>query len=966
MKSWKIPTPEEINRAVALLSRREHYRYFFDRLENPEWINALKSKGFFTNPPDIQIDEARGTIATPPWPESRYLSRMAAVKPDVVLEVIIEVPDTHNPSIHEDFIEAALAMPAQLAARLVEKIKGWIHFRQLPLVPEKIGNLVSHLARGKEVGAARELVRTLLTVVPGPELPKKIADEYRLPPEPQARFDLWYYGEILKNNIPDLVTASGEETLLLLCELLGSAIALKRGVSQSDKPEDLSYIWRPAIEDHPQNQLHGIATLLASAVRDTAEQIAKTEPAKVPKLVRILEDLQWHIFQRIALHLLRLFPAPAWPLVVERLTDQKRFEEDALHHEYVLLLQSQFAKLHPEQQKQILGWIADGPDLEAFRSNAMELSGKEPSGEDTNEYVRRWQLRHLAPLRDGLPSDWKGRYDDLVKNLGEPEHPEFVSYSTSWVGPTSPKSAADLRSMGIEELVTFLKSWQPKDNHMMAPSPEGLGRELTAIVALDPEPYAKEARQFQNLDPTYVRGIMSGFRDAINQKRVFPWPPVLELCQWVVNQPRDIPGRESGHLERDPGWGWIRKTIADLLEKGFQDGPTEISFDFRELAWNILRQITDDPEPDQAYEARYGGSNMDPATLSINTTRGEAMHAVLQYALWVRRHIEKSSDAGDRLARGFDEMPEVREVLDVHLEVPKEPSLAIRSVYGRWFPWLFLLDPKWAQSKTATIFPSSDSLREFFEAAWNTYIVFCQPYNNVFEVLEPIYGHAVGRLSATAEAKSRAYDPDHHLAEHLMTFYWRGKLDLDERNGLLARFWEKAHEKLRVHAMEFVGRSLGNTKEDIPSEISQRFQALWASRLALAKSSASPETYKEELAAFGWWFMAGKLDLQWEVLQLKEVLLLTHKIDPDRMVVERLAQIAGTLPRDSVECLRLLVEAEGEPWGIYAWRDEARKLLATAIQGTDPQARVAAIELVHRLGAMGHLEFRDLLPPSTQ
>ena len=74
-----------------------------------------------------------------------------------------------------------------------------------------------------------------------------------------------------------------------------------------------------------------------------------------------------------------------------------------------------------------------------------------------------------------------------------------------------------------------------------------------------------------------------------------------------------------------------------------------------------MEPITDDPEPTPDYEQKYGGSNMDPATMSINTARGEAMHAVVLYGLWVRRHIEKEFDANSRLIRGFDEMPEVKE-----------------------------------------------------------------------------------------------------------------------------------------------------------------------------------------------------------------------------------------------------------------------------------------------------------------
>ena len=112
MPSWTIPTAEEVDRAIALLSYQEHRRYFFDRLQNPEWIGPLTSKGFFINPPESM-----------PWPESRYLSRMASVKPEAVLEVILNFPVTRNPSIHEDVIQAALGMPPKLAAQHASRIK---------------------------------------------------------------------------------------------------------------------------------------------------------------------------------------------------------------------------------------------------------------------------------------------------------------------------------------------------------------------------------------------------------------------------------------------------------------------------------------------------------------------------------------------------------------------------------------------------------------------------------------------------------------------------------------------------------------------------------------------------------------------------------------------------------------------------------------------------------------------------
>ncbi len=74
MKSSKTPTPEQVTKAIALLGRKEHYRYFFDRLENPLWLEPLHKQGFFLHPPPPQANE--GSVVFPPWPESRYLARI--------------------------------------------------------------------------------------------------------------------------------------------------------------------------------------------------------------------------------------------------------------------------------------------------------------------------------------------------------------------------------------------------------------------------------------------------------------------------------------------------------------------------------------------------------------------------------------------------------------------------------------------------------------------------------------------------------------------------------------------------------------------------------------------------------------------------------------------------------------------------------------------------------------------------
>jgi hypothetical protein len=965
MRSWKTPTPEQVAKAVALLGRREQYRYFFERLQNPFWLEPLAQRGFFQNPPPPIGDETAESFRFPPWPESQYLARMARLPEayEQVLDIALRV-ETDNVSVHEDLADVALALPPHMAARLVPKAKQWAESAYQLVLPDKLGALVEHLARGGALDEALDLAAALLAVLPDR---RPLPEDMGLPPDPVARFDVWQYEQILKKHLVPLVDAGGNRVLNLFCDLLESALSISRRQAQHDLPkrdvlEDYSWIWRPGVEEHEQNGPATVKWLLVSAVRDCAERLADRAPESVPELVRQLESRRWLIFRRVALHLLRRYPDAATGLVEERFTNRALFDDSRFRHEYVLLVADVFSSVSEAARQTFLDWINQGPDLEAFRTRHREATGREATEEEAVLYANVWRRDRLAPLTDVLPAAWERRYEELVAEVGEPEQPEFPVYTEAgWVGPTSPKSADELRTMAVASIVDFVKGWTPPAV-WFGPSREGLGRELTSVVQADPQRFAEEARSFIGVHPTYVGGTVQGLTDAARAGRAFDWAPVLGLCEWVVQQPRELQeGAPSLALEEDSDWGWTRQALARLLSAGFAAGPAELPFDLRERAWGVLRVLTDDGEPTPEDEAEHGGSNMDPATLSINTTRGEAMHAVVRYALWFRRHLEQLPDGPVRVTSGLAEMPEVRDVLEAHLDPARDPSLAIRAVYGQWFPWLVFLDRPWASAQIARIFPEEDPVRR--DVAWETYVVFCMPYDDVFEVLEGEYAKAVERLGTGAPGVRRHLaDPEERLAEHLMLLYGRGKLALGPPTGLLGRFFEKAPTRVRGRAIEFIGRSVRDTKGEIPESLTQRFTALWEYRLQCARSA--PAESLEELANFGWWFVSQRFEESWSLRQLEEVLALAKRVAPrlTMMISQTLASIAARRPREAVRCLDGLVQADREGWGILASEEEVRAILGTAMGSHDTEARRLATSLIHKLGRLGHLGFRDLLP----
>jgi hypothetical protein len=890
-------------------------------------------------------------------PESRYLARMAKHVPKIVAEILQSIPETENVRVHDDFIEALLAMPASLAAKFVPSAAGWAEARFALLFPEKLGALAGHLAAGGEIGPALQLAKSVLALRADPRQREKTTEENRfLRPEPQPLFHSWHYEKILETAFPKLVAVAPAESLTILCDLLDEAVRLSQRDDEEQESDDYSYIWRPAIEQ-PRHIVDEIPGMLVSAIRAAAEQSAQLDPGRVPEIIVQLENRRWRIFHRIALHILRLFPDAAPDFVRARLTEPERFDTSDYRREYNLLAKECFAGLKPEEQNKILSWIEKGPDVEPDKVGWENFYGARPTEEKISGYSKRWQRDRLAPLSADLPEDFKQRYAQLVAELGPVE--ESQTDSTPMWGSSSPKTKDELGALPMEQLVGYLKSWVPSGTgNPLDASIQGLEHALGELVVSEPERFSSEAERFIGLDPTYVRAMLQALWESARQKHPLDWERVLALCSWVVGQPRSIPGRQGRITEQDPGWGWTRKTIANLLAHSF--GSDGIAFEARYQAWHILEALSDDPDPTPEDESGHR-ADWDPAEYSINTTRGEAMHAVMGYGLWVRRHTEKDSGSKAHMVSGFDQMPEVQAVLDKHLDPNVDPSLAIRSVYGQWFPWLVLLDPDWAKANTPRIFPSDEVARDLHDAAWKAYIVFCTPSDEAFEILREQYREAIERIEISAEPKDGHRAPDSRLAQHLMIQYWRGNLAEDDPNGLLARFYSKADPKLRFWALDFVGRSLHKTQGAVPSEVLQRLQNLWATRLQIVRTANPLSPQKEELTAFGWWFASKKFPVDWSIDQVLEVLRVVGSIKPDHLVVERIAELAREEPAKAVESLALIIEGDKNGWAVLSWLEQARNVLAQAIHSPDQFARTRASDLVHRLGERGYSQFRDLL-----
>lgn len=903
--------------------------YFFSSLKDASWLPFLLEEGFFENPTPPETgttDEGQTWFRYPNWPESRYLARIAAEAPEKVIEAIERIPDTANPRVHEDVIVAATALPGELAARVALREQRWLarYEGHLMSLPHPAGDLLAHLARENQVRPAFALAGTLLKIVVNPTYENRSSHHRAV-----ALVGDWEYGEVLESAWPPMMAADPERAFSFLCHRLAEVIELGFVAGSGLDP---TYIWRSAIEDHAQNTGHSLLDTLIERVRDTALAEAEKGPEARDLVLAEVGRHDAPLFRRLALFVLAA--SGSSQQIAEALADEALFDSVNVWHEYAELLRKRFGDLDAAQREPILELIAAGPERELTSSQEERGVTK-----DQIEMRRRyWRLERYALIAEHLEGEAKGEYESLLAEFGKPDHPTFHSVFTHWSGPTSPYSAEELVEMGPSAVIETLRSWVPEEGPERE-SKEGLARILEVAVEKDAKGFAPVATEFIDLDPDYARALLGGFAKAAREKVAFAWMPVLDLCEQVAAKP--VTDTQVGGEEAPARW--LHRTIVSLLSDGLKESEAAIPFEERVRTWALIEPHLEDPDPSTERD-----KDGEPATVAINSVRGEALHAAINYAFWVERALGDSFE-------GIGSLPELAEAVDRRLDLAIEPSLAIRAVLGQWFVQLVRMDKSWAKTLAPRIFPSDPELADSFSAAWNAYVVFNRAWISVFEILRDSYDIAVERFEEVDEERYMAGNPREHLGEHLVFLRFSGTVNLAVGD-LFDRFWSAAPIEIRKHVIRDVGWSLEHGNPQLSEEIRSRIVETWEWIV-----DQDPED-RDALAEFGAWLGAHQLDESWLLAQGQQLLKQGIPLDPDHVVYDALPRMAGEHPREVVEILRLMIVTESERWSVLGSVDDVRETLAMVIDSGDSVARSTAVGVLNLLGARGMSEFRDLVP----
>jgi hypothetical protein len=928
MTSWTKPTDQQVDEAVRLLMDGGHYAYFFDRLQNPLWIEPLAERGFFKEPPGLISDDEAGTVTLPNWPESAYLARMAPEAPTSVLKVIKSLPDTQNSRVIRDLVDALMRIPPDDVGSVLPKVLEWVDTPYKFGLVDKLGELTVHLTHASSPASALKLAKGVLSLSKGQS------------GENRSSYDEWEYGQFLKKYFPALVNVAPVAALGLANDILRNALNSKGG------RRDYSYIWRPAIEEHEQNSGHSIEDHLVDLVVETARSIIRSDGSLVQAVLDALRRHRLPFFLRLELFILNEF-GHLDPAAVElRLADRALFDDLVVRHEYAGLLAAQSRNLSENARGEIVKWITEGPDPAPWCAAVEDRQGTPPTDDQVRGYKSHWQRDRMAWFGESLPDEMVENYKALVREFGAPDHPDFVSYSRGvmW-GPQSPKSDEEIQAMQPDELISYLRDWKPSpSDRTMSDSRVGLGRTVEAAVTADPARFAALGPAFRDLHPTYLGHFLSGLAKSNWAERSWDWDEILDTVDWVACQGGGKADEADDALEHT--WRTTKLEAVRLVDAAVRNNG--IDFKYRERVWSVLHALSSDPDP--AVDEDDIWAKKEPWTQALNTVRGEVFQSIMQYALWCHRHIPKEAHP-----KGFGNLPEVRKILDEHLDVGCEPAPAIRSVYGQFFPWLQLIDRRWAEDNANAIFSPEPDHQVFWYAAWGAYILFDQPYDDVLDSLLAQYSLACERLDDSSEEVERR-ELGNRLAEHLMIFFWRGKLAGEAGKDLLAKFWSNAPVRARGHAVWFLGRTLKDTSIEVSPDLMEQFQALWDSRLG-----AEAEDKSEELSYFGSWLASGRFPPAWSLQKLRETLAQSRALKDREAVFEALPSVAASEPLLTIQALRDLIDTTKEPWSIDYKKEDIEQTLMLIAASRNQDAAGLAQECVDVLAARGFLVFRHTL-----
>lgn len=685
--------PEELAVLNALGSEgKEYQNYFFSKAKDLKWFRPLKDLGYFQaskNPPPQESDE-KGLYTIPVWPALLFLEKISP-----------ELSKPEHRSYAEEIMQIIREVSRPVSGNTVDNYRTWtafarilsnipvdlIQYADLDLVGDWVKSQFGASLLGRELSqhlvpmflqssnpADGKKAERLIEIVTEVRIVEKVyGKEHKVTnKEVHAALDSYSLRELFKHNSELLGERVGQEVVKILTKRIKTSFA-------SDSHDELSHIWRRAIEDHAQNiGAEDTEHVLVSALRDVLCSFASENIGEARVVLKALLIDESVLIRRVALYAINKFYSLYGELFWEVIGPQ--WFESAYKHELYQFLDLNFSKFSlPEQTKLV----------EIIRSLTYEHSDERDS--DRRDMAMRLDWLHAIRGKGNVQADQLyDQYLGVVEYV--PKHPDFSSYSEVRHGNLAPHSKDQLLKLSITEIVAYLEEFQ-ETGHWEDPTEEGLADVLMEAVKEDPKKFDIEVHRFLESKLAYQYEILRGFEEAWKLTRSFDWKAVLTFCEQLIGRNwfwelKDK--RPDAHLRATRSW--ITSEICSLISCGVSNDDWAFEESFLPLAEQIIVKIIKNEPPTAK------GRDDDALTEAMNTPKGRCIESLVAYSLRNARLLEsKGQDRKTFWTR-------IRQIFDAELAQCVGGNYEFSALAGRHILQLHYLSQEWLKERFNDIF----------------------------------------------------------------------------------------------------------------------------------------------------------------------------------------------------------------------------------------------------------------------
>lgn len=496
--------------------------------------------------------------------------------------------------------------------------------------------------------------------------------------------DHWLKG-LIKHHAKELGNRIGEKVAKIFVERLRETFGQERRNSPS-------WLYRPAVEDHPQNhEWYGPENRFVEGLRDVLLSWVDRDLSAAKPFMTTCLSHEVEIIRRIGIHVLD----QRWDKLGDLYTpiiSPDLFDAGHIHELYGLL-RNHFEKF-----------------TENEKAATVEAIGQLPGGasdeEDRERLVKYIQRNWLAAIagKGYHPADiW---FNTLIsdQSLGRlSEHPDFHSYMESSTGPgPSPYQIQEIIVFGEDgNIIEKLNAFQQKRDSWRGPTTNALVGSLEEAVVMAPHVFLGLLPNFITAKRPFQYGIIAGFKRLWNTHGEKPspvdwdkaWPELIQFFEQLIGTPEfwTEPGIED--QDRTPNRDLIPVIISEFLRAGTRDDNKAYAPHLLPRTWALLTILL------EKLEWEYEAPVSDAMSQVINSSRGKVIESVISQALRACRLSDR-----DRQEH-VDVWIRMRPIFEAELAKCQNANYEFSTLAGAYLANLDYIDREWLRGHIEHIFP---------------------------------------------------------------------------------------------------------------------------------------------------------------------------------------------------------------------------------------------------------------------